>query len=213
MRGLALVIALSLAASAVQAQSLEDRLRSQLTATVAELRDIKANQAALAAQKDAAEHDRDALKADLAAARAKLRTAAAPRPETSDADLAKAKAEQSALDQVRLDAALVESRRLAQQLASLQGDQERQAGQLTANTEALGVCRTKHAQLTVVADDILGAYNHISGAGMLLRREPFTGLKRVKVQTRVQTFGDRLYEARLDVKPKTPPAAPLRPQQ
>lgn len=207
-----LVAVLSLAApsligvGAVQAQTLEDRLRSQLTATTSELRDLKANQAALAAQKASAEQERDALKAELAAAHAKL-AAPAPRQGPSDTDLAKARAEQVAADQVVLDSAQAENRRLGQQLASLQADQERRATELTADADALGICRAKHAQLASVANDLLAAYDHASGARMLLRREPVTGLLRVHVQNTEQSFADRLYDARLDAKPQTTPAA------
>ena len=209
MRGTLIIVVLAstlAAASAARAQTLEDRLRSQLTATTSELQDLKANQAALAAQKASGERERDALKAELAAARAALK-ARTPRPGPSDADLAKARSDQAAADQAQLDAAQAEARRLVQQLASLRADDERRSAELTADTEALGTCRAKHAQLTSVAQDLLAAYDHASGAAMLARREPFTGLMRVHVQNTEQTFADRLYDARLDAKPQTTPAA------
>ena len=53
---------LTLASPAV-ATPLEDRLREQLRATVTQLRDVQASQATLQAAKDAAEKERDALKA------------------------------------------------------------------------------------------------------------------------------------------------------
>lgn len=211
---IAVIIALTVTGAA-RAQSLEDRLRSQLTATVSQLRDAKAGQADLAAQKARAEQERDALKAKLAAAEAKLRGARAetrPSPDASGAALDKAKAEQLALDQVQLDATVAENRRLTQQIAQLRTEHDQQAAQLTANTQSLAVCRAKHAEVVTLAKEILAAYDHVTGAGMLQRREPFTGLKRVQVQKLVQGFGDRLYDSRLDAQPKapstSPPAAP-----
>ncbi len=212
MRSAILVALLSLAAaSAAQAQTLEDRLRSQLAATVSELRNVKAGQADLAAQKAAAEKERDALKAELAAARAQIKTASRPAGPSAD-DLAKARTEQAAADLTQLNSALAENLRVTQQLAALRADQERRGTELAADAEALGVCRAKHGQLTAVAADLLAAYDHASGAGMILRREPVTGLLRIKAQTTEQAFADRLYDARLDAKPQTPSAAAPAPQ-
>ena len=192
-------------AGAAHADGLEDRLRAQLTATVSQVRELQASQATLLVQKSAAEKDRDALKVKLSAAEARLRTArAAPRGPSTD-DLAQARAEQAARDQATQDAATAEIRRLSQEVAQLRADGERVAREASDNDQALKLCRVKHAELAATADDILAAYDHVSAAGVLVRREPLTGLGRLPAQKRVQAFGDRLYAARLDVRSK--PAA------
>jgi hypothetical protein len=58
---------LALAAPA-RAQSLDDKLRAQLRAALQQLSDLQNSQAGLQAQKAAAEQERDAAKAKLAAA-------------------------------------------------------------------------------------------------------------------------------------------------
>ena len=202
MRRLLIASALLLAtAGAAHAQSLEDRLRSQLSATVAELRELKAAQAGLAADKAAAEKERDALKTKLAAAK---RSQAPAHP--SQAELDAARAEQATADQARLDAATAENQRLAQDLARLTAEHQQTIAQANADASALKLCRAKHAELAATANEILAAYDHVSAAGVLARREPVTGLGRLPAQRRVQAYADRLYAARLDVRPK-PPAA------
>jgi hypothetical protein len=207
MRRLLIASALLLAsAGAASAQSLEDRLRSQLSATTAELRELKSAQAGLAADKAAAEKERDGLKAQLAAAKRKQAPA-----HPSQAELDAARAEQAAADQVRFDAAAAENQRLSQELAKLTADHQRTTAQANADAAALKVCRVKHAELTVTANDILAAYDHVSAAGLLVRHEPVTGLGRLPAQRRVQAYSDRLYAARLDVRPSPPPAATASP--
>jgi hypothetical protein len=200
---LALTAALAVTGGA-RAQTLEDRLRSQLAATTAELHQLQAAQSGLAADKAAAETSRDALQAQLAAARAKLR--ATPATPSEDA-LAKARAEQAAADQARLDQATAENGRLAQELAALRAEHERVAAQAKADGDSLKLCRAKHAELMATATDILAAYDHVSAAGMLASREPVIGLGRLPAQRRVQAFSERLYAARLDVRPKDAAAA------
>jgi len=207
----AAAIALAFAGGA-RAQGLEERLRSQLTATVTQLRQLQGDQAILAAQKDAAEKERDELKARVAAAEAKARRVAHP-PGPSPADLDKARADQAAQDQLRLDAATAQNQELTRQLSELTAAHDQLVQQAAADGQALKLCRVKHAELTSLAQEVLAAYDRRTGAGLLINREPFTGLARVKAQRRVQAFSDRLYDTRLDIRPKTPasPSAPPKP--
>ncbi|MDR3508726.1 MAG: hypothetical protein P4L64_12580 [Caulobacteraceae bacterium] len=202
------LLCVAFSAGSVHAQSLEDRLRGQLTATVAQLRDLQASQATLTAEKDAAERARDGLKAKLTAAEAKLRAARqAPRPEAPAPDLEKVRGEQLAQDQGTIAAAQAENERLAGELKRLQTDHDQLAASLAAETQGLANCRVKNQQAIAVAKDILAAYDHVNTAAMPLRKEPFTGLARVRIQKIEQDFGDRIYDSRLDARTR-PPATP-----
>ena len=68
-------------AGPARAQSLEDRLRSQLVSVTSQLRAAQSSQAELSAQKAAAEKERDALKAKLATAQRPRRSEPAASPE------------------------------------------------------------------------------------------------------------------------------------
>lgn len=208
MRRAPIAVALLLVtAGAARAQGLEDRLRAQLTTTVSQLRELQAGQAALVSQKDAAEKERDALKARLAATEARLRAARATPRGASEAELAQARADQAAQDKAGQDAATAEAQRLSQELAQLRGEHEQTVHEAAEQDQALKLCRAKHAELYAAAEDALAAYDHVSAAGLLARREPVTGLGRLPAQKRVQALADRLYAARLDVRPKAPAAA------
>jgi predicted nucleic acid-binding Zn-ribbon protein len=200
-----------------QAQSLEDRLRSQLVSTVTQLRALQASQADLAAQKDAAEKANAPLKAqvsklqaELAAARraprpAAVRVVAAPQSDVDKTRLAELQ-QAHAQDQAELTAARADRSRLDQSSAGLKADHDRLTARLTADETGLAACRSKNLQAIAVAKEILAAYDQITFGRVIARKEPFTGLERVKIQDLSQDYGDRIYHSRLDV---TPRAAPL----
>ncbi|MGC1301289.1 MAG: hypothetical protein WA840_02840 [Caulobacteraceae bacterium] len=207
----ALVLALA-GSGAARAQSLEDRLRAQLVAVTNQLRAAQAaqtGQASLSAEKDAAEKERDALKAKLAAAEAKLRTAKrtpAPPTVSPDLDRYKALADQSAQadaqDKAALATAQAETERLNGELEQLRSEHDRITATLTSDEQSLTACKSKNAQAIKVAKDILAAYDKVGVVGALTRKEPFTGLKRVQIEQLEQDFGDRIYDSRLDVHPR-----------
>uniref|UniRef100_B0T7P9 Uncharacterized protein n=1 Tax=Caulobacter sp. (strain K31) TaxID=366602 RepID=B0T7P9_CAUSK len=212
MRRLALIpLAFSLAATgAAQAQSLESRLRSQLVTVNGRLQDLQNNQASLIAAKTTAEAERDALKRRLAAAEARARGA---RPASDGAELARYKALAEQADQARgqgetdLAAARAEIAQLTTQARQDRADRERSSAALAEAMAKSEAARAKNAQAIAVAKEILVAYERVTIADVIARREPFIGLKRVQIEKLEQDYGDRLYDSRLDVPPK-PAAAP-----
>src|SRR5476651_2445566 len=63
---LAVVAVVGVTSTAAPAQTLDDKLRAELTSVLAQLHDLQNNQSTLQSQKAAAERERDALKAKLA---------------------------------------------------------------------------------------------------------------------------------------------------
>ncbi len=195
------------------AQSLEDRLRSQLVAVNGRLQELQNNQAALIAQKTSAEAERDALKRRLATAEARARGA---QRDAGGPQLAqyKAQADQAIQAKTQGEADLVAARaqidRLTQQVRDDQAERERLSSQLTEARAGAEAAKAKNAQAIGVAREVLDAYSRVTVADVMGRREPFIGLKRVQIEQLEQDYGDRLYGARLDVpagKTPTPPAA------
>lgn len=212
----ALAIVLGLTATGVaHAQSLEDRLRSQLVVVNGRLQELQNSQASLVAQKTAAEAERDALKRRLAASEAQARVA---RRDTSGPQLAqyKAQADQAIQAKTQGEAELVSARaqiaRLTAQVQQDQVERERLSASLVEARSGAEAARAKNAEAISVAKEVLDAYSRVSVADVVARREPFIGLKRVQIEKLEQDYGDRLYGARLDVPPQTPPQTASKPQ-
>lgn len=209
MRRAVIALILSLAATgAAHAQSLEDRLRSQLVAVNGRLQELQNGQASLVAQKTAAEAERDALKRRLAASEAQARAA---RRDTSGPQLAqyKAQADQAiqakARGEAELASAQAEVARLTQQVQRDQAERERLSASLVEARSGAEAARAKNAEAIAVAKEVLDAYGRVSIADVVARREPFIGLKRVQIEKLEQDYGDRLYGARLDVPARAAP--------
>jgi chromosome segregation ATPase len=207
-----LALAVIAQTQAAQAQSLEDRLRSQLVATTTQLQQAQSAQASLQADKAAAEKARDGLKTRLATVEAQLR-AAKQTPHVDQQAEAQQQAQVQQLTQANTEAAgqlseaRAETERLNQQLAALRAEREQLSATVQAGGASLAACKAKNAQAIAVAKDILTAFDRTTVFGAAMRKEPFTRLKRVQIEQLEQDFGDRLYDSRLDTQPRAKPAA------
>jgi hypothetical protein len=194
---LAVATCTALVALPAAAQSMEDKLREQLRATVVQLRQIQDDQAALQAQKVAAEQERDALKTQLAAAKAQLahvpKSAALSPSPALEAELAKYKD------------AYAQATSTAQQA---QAGHDKLQTDLTASQTLVSACETKNTQLIKVGNEILDAYQHFDFGDALGANEPFIGIKRVELENLAQDYGDRLYDGKFDPHAVRPPASP-----
>jgi len=196
----ALVLALSAIATfsthAASAQTIEDRLRDQLRVTVQQLHQMQDDQASLQAQKVAAERERDALKVQLAAAKAQLSRGGQDR------------------GQVQALAAQVSKYKDAYSQATgtavqAQADHDKLTAGLASAQTLLAACETKNGQLLIVGNEILTAYQKFDFGEALGANEPFIGTEQVKLENLAQDFGDRLYGGKFDprtVRPTTEPS-------
>jgi DNA repair exonuclease SbcCD ATPase subunit len=203
MRRAVIALILCLTATGVaHAQSLEDRLRSQLVAVNGRLQELQNGQSALVAQKAAAEAERDTFKRRLAASEAQVRAA---KRGASGPELAQYKAQvdqavqAKAQGDVDLASARAEVARLTRQVQQDQAERERLSTLVVQAQSGAEAARAKNAQALAVAREVLDAYSRVSVADVVARREPFIGLKRVQIEKLEQDYGDRLYGARLDV--------------
>ncbi len=187
---------LSCGSAAVHAQSsgLEDRLRTQLRATIVQLRQLQDAQAQLQADKSAAEQQRDKAVADLKQAQ-------------GDLEATKGKSGKEAAAESSLAAERASHARDTEQLAkykSAYDDLVRQSRTQDAQrTQALNdlkvretqlqTCEAKNAKLYEVGHDILDAYEHVDLGTFLKTRQPFAEKARVKYDEIAQQFGDQLY--------------------
>ena len=215
---LTLTLTLTLAlAGPGHAQSLDDKLRAQLRSVLGQLHDLQNTQATLEAEKAAAEQERDALKAKLAAGGGR---AARPAPASSAtvAELSQAKADNARLTEA-VQQAQAETAKYKDAYAhvvdsgqQVHAERDRFAQDAASATQALAVCETKNIQLVKIGRDVLAAYTKVGVRDALERGEPMIGLKRVRMERIAQDYADKVYEAKFDprtVKPATPanPAA------
>jgi septal ring factor EnvC (AmiA/AmiB activator) len=173
------------AVSPAVAQSMEDKLREELRATVTQLHQLQDDQAALQAQKAAAEQERDALKAQLAAAKAQV--AAAPRnnglSSQLESEIAKYK------DAYAQAAGVVQQAQAARD--------KLQAGLANAQN-ILTACEAKNTQLLDLGNEVLASFESFDFGDAVGANEPFIAIKRVELENLAQDYGDRLYDGKFD---------------
>ena len=174
--------------STAQAQTMEDRLRTQLSSVLNQLHTLQDGQAALQAQKDQAVQERDQIKQQLASMQARLRSAerkpATPAPVPTKASDDSAQVAQ-----------------LMQANTQLKAEKEQALHQLADATASLEVCRTKNAEAVKIGRELLAAY-HDEGFGDLLgKSEPLTGIDKLQFEQLEQEYGDRLYGSQIDAVP------------
>jgi DNA repair exonuclease SbcCD ATPase subunit len=190
------------------AQSIEDRLRSQLRTTTQQLRDLQDGQAQLQADKAQAEQQRDKAQADLKQAQADLAAAKGNSDEQAAAQrsLAAEKASHAKDDQ-QLAKYRSAYEDLVAQSRSHDAERTQAEGQLKTASAQLQTCEAKNAQLYEVGHEILDAYEHVGFGTYLKSREPFAQSARVKYDEIGQDFGDKLYAGKFDPRAAAAPAS------
>ncbi|CAK7030998.1 hypothetical protein [Kerstersia gyiorum] len=190
----------ALPAQAQNAQSMEERLRTQLRSTTQQLQQLQSQQAQLnaaigaaEAQRDAAYKERDSLRQELVQARQQ----AGQLQSRQDAAYASARAQVAAsheqLDKYRqaYEELLGMARAAETQRKALLASQEETQGQLLA-------CTQKNAQLYAAGKEILAAYESFSTGAVFSLRQPFSREARVMFENQAQEYGDQLYDGRFD---------------
>jgi hypothetical protein len=181
---LALVLLPALAGMA-SAQSSDEALRERLRQATLQLRQAQDDQATLQAQKASAEHERDDLKKQLAAAQA---------------ELARTKHEGNRVAAVQQDLAKTKDA-LSQATASAQqsqSDRDKLQTNVTNARTLLQACESKNADLLKVGHEILDAYSNFDFGDALGANEPFLQLHRVELENLAQDYGDRIDNGRYD---------------
>jgi DNA repair exonuclease SbcCD ATPase subunit len=187
-----LAIGLGASTMPVSAQTLEDRLRDQLRATLNQLHQAQDDQAALQAQKAAAEQERDALKAQLAATKGQL-----------------VRAQHNTGATQAMEAEVTQYKNAATQATTsvqqAQAEHDKLQSQLADAQKQIGACEEKNTALLKLGKDVLDAYQQFDMGDAIGANEPFIGIKRVELENLAQGFGDRLHDGKYDPT-RAPPA-------
>lgn len=73
---------------------------------------------------------------------------------------------------------------------------------LQVQTENLNTCKQSNEALADTAYDLIGLYQEKGFVDVLSKREPVTGIAKIKVENIVQTFEDKVMENRLENNPQ-----------
>lgn len=181
----------------VRAESMEERLRTQLRSTTQQLQQVQSQQAQLTAAKNAAEAERDRLKSELSTLQSEAKS---QRARAEKLENEKESVQQQAVEQVnssREQAAKVQTalRLMENQSTALQGQTVSLKSQLSERNQQYQQCVTKNQQMYRAGRELLSAYEAFGSGDLLAIRQPFSGQARVEFDERAQDFGDRLYQS------------------
>ncbi|RQS37251.1 hypothetical protein DIE03_01450 [Burkholderia sp. Bp8992] len=201
--------ALLFAAGGAHAQSIEDKLRSQLRSTVQELRQLQDGQAQLQSDKAAAEKQRDDALAQLKAMQGQL---AAARGDSGAEAAAKRALAQERAGREQDAKSLAKYKASYEDLLAVSRARDAQHTQLQKDAAArdtqLKTCQAHNAELYRVGHEILDAYEHVGIGTFFSSRQPFAQSARVKYDDLAQRYGDALYAGKYDPAARAAVAAP-----
>lgn len=198
-----ILVALSLVASKADdaPATTESRLRDALRNTMLQLRDAQSQAATLQAAKDQADKDNTDLKAKVDTLNtqiAALTKQSADDKETSDKSITGLNAQVTDLTgQIgRLNDALKQWKDAYNQTAQLAATKEAARAQLAMQVALLQRTvddrETKNLELFKTGNEILTRYEKFGLGDAIGAKEPFVGLSRVKLETLVQDYKDKL---------------------
>lgn len=197
-----LVLALSslAAAATVSAETMEERLRTQLRSTTAQLQTLQSEQAQASAARIAAENQAKQaqvqikqLMGELDKTRGLAQQLVGQQQNLHSQAQAQVAAsnEQTGKYKKAYEELLVLARGKETERARLQT-------QLTERDTQVQQCSAKNQQMYGVAQQLLTAYEKIDVAQVMSIRQPFASSARVKFEELAQGFGDDLYKTRFD---------------
>ncbi|WP_300719443.1 DNA repair protein [Pseudomonas sp.] len=201
MRICCLVVALgSLATTGASAEGMEERLRTQLRSTTAQLQALQSEQAQASAARIAAENQVKQAQAQIKQLTAELEKTRGVAEQLvgqqqslhSQAQAqVNASQEQTGKFKKAYEDLLVLARGKESERAQLQT-------QLTERDTQVQQCSAKNQHMYGVAQQLLAAYEKIDVAEVMSIRQPFASGARVKFEEMAQSFGDDLYKTRFD---------------
>ncbi|WP_240631537.1 DNA repair protein [Alcaligenes aquatilis] len=177
------------------AQSMEDRLRTQLRNTTQQLQQVQSERAQLDVEKRAAETARDAANKELAALRAEVGSL---RKRASLLEEEKGQA-QARIASSRQQTAQVQEayETLHGQASALQSEANELKVKLAERDSQYQQAVVKNEEMYQAGRELLAAYEAFGTGDLIAIRQPFSGRARVLFDEKAQEFGDRLYQSQV----------------
>ena len=173
------------------AESETDRLREALRSAIAQTRTLEDQQAALQARQAESDRERDRLKHEVEATKARTQ--------------AVEKAHADAVDEFnrRLDErndVLEKWKAAYEEAANVARDKDTERAKFESESKAFKAssksCAARNIKLVAVGNDLLGRLEAVELGDILAAHEPLVGYKRVEVQNLLRDYQDKILEQR-----------------
>lgn len=186
---IAALMAGALASAAMGADSELDRLREALRSVTTQVRSLEDQRLALQNQMAATARERDRLKADLAAAKARIKAVEKAHREAV-ADFNQRLDERNQVLE-KWKAAYEEAANVARTK-----DAERAKFQMEAKSfkDSTKICAERNIKLVGIGHELVKRLDNVHFGDILAAQEPLIGFKRVEVQNLLQDYEDKILE-------------------
>jgi DNA repair exonuclease SbcCD ATPase subunit len=175
------------------AQSETDRLREALRSATAQTRALEDQRTALQGQLAEMTRARDALKADVAAAKAQARK--------SEMDYRTAvrefndRLEERNQTLEKWKDAYTEAADVAR---TKDAERAKFEAQSKAYRESTKACIQRNQELVKVGRELMGRYESVTFGDVVVANEPLLGFRRVEIQNLLQDYGDRILNQKIE---------------
>jgi len=182
-----------LSAAPALAQSETDRLREALRSATAQTRSLEDQRTAMQAQIAEVTRARDALKAEVATAKAQAKKAEADYRAAVREFNDRLEERNQALEKWK--DAYTEAAGVARTKDAERAKFESESKLYKASTRA---CTLKNQELVKAGREILQHYEGVTFGDQILAQEPWIGIRRVQIQNLLQDYGDRILNQKVE---------------
>lgn len=169
-----------------------DRLREALRSLTTQVRGLEDQRVALQSQIAAGNQERDRLKADVAAAKARIKAVEKAHREAVAEFNQRLEERNQVLEKWK--AAYEEAATVARAKDAERAKFEAEAANFKASTKT---CAERNIKLVAVGRELVARLGDVHFTDALLAQEPITGLKRVQVQNLLQDYQDKILEQKV----------------
>ena len=187
------VLASALPVRPAQAQSETDRLRDALRSATAQTRSLEDQRTAMQAQIAEITRARDALKAEVATAKAQAKKAEADYRAAVREFNDRLEERNQALEKWK--DAYTEAANVARTKDAERAKFESESKAYKASTRA---CTVKNQELVKAGRELLQHYEGVTFGDQILAQEPWIGVRRVQIQNLLQDYGDRILNQKVE---------------
>lgn len=182
-----------LSAAPALAQSETDRLREALRSATAQTRSLEDQRTAMQAQIAEVTRARDALKAEVATAKAQAKKAESDYRTAVREFNDRLEERNQALEKWK--DAYTEAAGVARTKDAERAKFESESKLYKASTRA---CTLKNQELVKAGREILQHYEGVTFGDQILAQEPWIGIRRVQIQNLLQDYGDRILNQKVE---------------
>lgn len=192
MRKHLIIVGLLALASAISAHAEDsdiDRLRQALRDATAQMRNLDDQRLALQNQLSASMQERDRLKSDVAAAKARIKAVEKAHREAVAEFNQRLEERNQVLEKWK--AAYEEAATVARTKDAERARAEAEANSFKASTKT---CAERNIKLVQIGRELVDRLANVHFGDILAAQEPLTGIKRVQVQNLLQDYQDKILE-------------------